>query len=151
MQRFYFDIADGVNLFDLEGRLVDSNRAALRNEAIQSARDMMAEATRDGRDISKRRFEIKDQERLPVMTVEFAEALSAEPNRDETPDTSFLLTAREREVLIWTAQGTTSEDISLLLAVSPRTVEHHIISVMRKLNVVNRQQAVSEALKRGEI
>jgi DNA-binding NarL/FixJ family response regulator len=45
------------------------------------------------------------------------------------------LTPREREVLTFVAQGHTSKEISALLNISSRTVEHHRARLMEKLGI----------------
>jgi len=62
-----------------------------------------------------------------------------------------LLTSREREVLIWSAQGKSSWEISVILGVSERTVNWFIANASRKLDAVNRTQAVVNAIRSGEI
>lgn len=62
-----------------------------------------------------------------------------------------LLTDREREVLLWSAQGKSSWEISVILGVSERTVNWFIANASRKLNAVNRTQAVVNAIRSGEI
>ncbi|TAK48960.1 MAG: LuxR family transcriptional regulator [Xanthobacteraceae bacterium] len=57
------------------------------------------------------------------------------------------LTAREVEVLKWVAAGKTSDVISDILLISSTTVEAHVIHACRKLDVVNRTQAVAEAIR----
>jgi two-component system response regulator DevR len=52
-----------------------------------------------------------------------------------------LLSARERDVLRLLAEGLTDRDIATALAISPRTVESHVSSVLRKLGVRNRAEA----------
>jgi LuxR family transcriptional regulator, quorum-sensing system regulator BjaR1 len=61
------------------------------------------------------------------------------------------LTPREREVLHWTAAGKSSWDISVILGISERTVNWLIARATRKLNAVNRTQAVVNAVRAGEI
>ena len=56
------------------------------------------------------------------------------------------LTAREREVLRWTAAGKTSCEIGIILGISARTVNFHITSILAKLHAVNKTQAVVKAL-----
>lgn len=56
------------------------------------------------------------------------------------------LTAREREVLRWTAAGKTADEVGAILGISERTVTFHITSSLVKLNVVNKTQAVAKAL-----
>lgn len=62
-----------------------------------------------------------------------------------------LLTHREREVLLWSAQGKSSWEIAVILGVSERTVNWFIANASRKLDAVNRTQAVVNAIKSGEI
>jgi DNA-binding NarL/FixJ family response regulator len=58
------------------------------------------------------------------------------------------LTTREREVLQLASEGYTSAEIGVRLFISPRTVEVHRASVMRKLSVRNRAGLIRYALKR---
>jgi LuxR family transcriptional regulator, quorum-sensing system regulator SolR len=59
------------------------------------------------------------------------------------------LTAREREVLRWSAAGKTAEAIGRILGISERTVTFHITSSLTKLDVTNKTQAVAKALLLG--
>jgi len=61
------------------------------------------------------------------------------------------LTAREREVLTWAAQGKSAQDIAEILGISKRTVEEHTHSACRKLNAANRTHAVAVAMHEGLI
>jgi LuxR family transcriptional regulator, quorum-sensing system regulator BjaR1 len=61
------------------------------------------------------------------------------------------LTDREREVLRWTAAGKTAWDTGNILNIATDTVNKHIASAMRKLDVHSRAQAVAESIRRGEI
>lgn len=65
--------------------------------------------------------------------------------------TGPVLTAREREVLRWTAVGKSSWEIGMILAISERTVNAHVTSAMKKLHAVNRTAAVVNALRKREI
>ena len=56
-------------------------------------------------------------------------------------DVGGLLSAREQEVLRLLAEGMTDREIASALAISPRTVESHVSSVLRKLGVRNRAEA----------
>jgi DNA-binding NarL/FixJ family response regulator len=59
------------------------------------------------------------------------------------------LTAREREVLQWTAEGLSGAQVSQRLHISPRTVESHRANLMRKLGLRNQRELVRYALERG--
>jgi DNA-binding NarL/FixJ family response regulator len=59
------------------------------------------------------------------------------------------LTTREREVLHLAAAGNSNPEIADRLGISPRTVETHRASLMRKLGLQNRTDLVRYALKRG--
>ena len=59
------------------------------------------------------------------------------------------LTAREIEVLKWTADGKTSADISFLLAVSENTVNFHVKNAVVKLQTNNKTAATVRAAMLG--
>ena len=53
-----------------------------------------------------------------------------------------VLSAREREVMEHVARGSTNADIAEALVISPVTVRNHVSSILTKLQVTNRTQAV---------
>jgi DNA-binding NarL/FixJ family response regulator len=61
------------------------------------------------------------------------------------------ITARELEVLRLVARGRQNKEIARDLAVTERTVKFHLSSLMRKLGVSNRVEAVSAAIRLGLI
>jgi DNA-binding NarL/FixJ family response regulator len=58
------------------------------------------------------------------------------------------LTPREREVLRLIARGYLYKEVALELEISPKTVEHHVSSVLRKLQLTNRHQLSRWATER---
>lgn len=62
-----------------------------------------------------------------------------------------LLTAREREILQLLVRGLTAPQIASELFLSPATVRTHVQNAMGRLGAHTRIEAVSLALKRGEI
>ncbi len=62
-----------------------------------------------------------------------------------------ILTDREIDCLNWTAAGKTSAEIAGILNLSEHTVNHYLNRAARKLDTVNRTQAVAKALRIGLI
>jgi DNA-binding NarL/FixJ family response regulator len=67
----------------------------------------------------------------------------------ETANFISPLTPRETEILSYMAQGYLNKEIARELNVSEQTVKNHITSILRKLNVNARTQAVIVAIKKG--
>lgn len=61
------------------------------------------------------------------------------------------LSAREIEILDYIAKGNSNKEIARQLKISDQTVKNHITSILRKLAVNDRTQAVVFALRRGWI
>ncbi|MHB1132074.1 MAG: response regulator [Chloroflexota bacterium] len=61
------------------------------------------------------------------------------------------LSAREIEVLEYIARGNSNKEIARALKISDQTVKNHITSILRKLAVNDRTQAVVYALRHGWI
>ncbi|MGP6023778.1 quorum-sensing transcriptional repressor QscR [Pseudomonas aeruginosa] len=65
------------------------------------------------------------------------------------PESNVRLTARETEMLKWTAVGKTYGEIGLILSIDQRTVKFHILNAMRKLNSSNKAEATMKAYAIG--
>jgi DNA-binding CsgD family transcriptional regulator len=61
------------------------------------------------------------------------------------------LTRREQEILELLSEGHSNEEISAILFISVRTVEHHVSAILGKLGTTTRKGAAEEALKLGLI
>lgn len=59
------------------------------------------------------------------------------------------LTLREKECLLWAAEGKTSWEIANIIKTSERTVVFHLQNAARKMGVTNRRHAVAKALVMG--
>ena len=59
------------------------------------------------------------------------------------------LTAREVEILKWTAEGKTAGDIAIILSLKERTVHFHMANAIVKMGACNKTAAVVQAALRG--
>jgi DNA-binding NarL/FixJ family response regulator len=66
-------------------------------------------------------------------------------------DSQESLSDRELEVLRLMAIGSANKEIASQLSITNSTVKTHIANIFQKLNVTDRTEAVTEALKRGII
>lgn len=57
------------------------------------------------------------------------------------------ITPREREVLLWTMEGKTNWEISVILGISQESVKDYMANILRKLDAGNRAHAVAIALQ----
>ena len=65
----------------------------------------------------------------------------------EASSSGGVLTGREREILKWIYLGKSNFEIGAILTISPLTVKNHVRKILRKLDVVNRTQAIGKALE----
>lgn len=61
------------------------------------------------------------------------------------------LSPREKEVLLWGADGKTSEEIAIILGVTKDTVNFHFKTLQKKMGATNRVQAIAYAIVKGYI
>jgi DNA-binding NarL/FixJ family response regulator len=68
------------------------------------------------------------------------DAFAASPDTPEVDAELDLLTARERDVMRLIARGYTYKEVAAELFLSVKTVETHVSSVLRKLQLSNRRE-----------
>ena len=84
----------------------------------------------------------------PSVTGRVLDRLTELSRRAKTPE---ILSEREIDVLTLITRGTSNKEIAESLTISESTVKTHIQSIFQKLEVNDRTEAVTEALKRGII
>jgi DNA-binding NarL/FixJ family response regulator len=85
----------------------------------------------------------------PFLTNSALRSLVREWMADASSGPREPLSPREQEVLKLIAEAHTNRDISELLGLSAKTVEHHRSSILRKLGMRDRVELVRYAIRRG--
>jgi DNA-binding NarL/FixJ family response regulator len=86
----------------------------------------------------------------PYVAARVLEQFRSATVSDLAPSSAFApLTERELEILRKVSDGLTNAEIGYALGISAQTVKNHVTSILRKLAVNDRTQAVVTALKRG--
>jgi len=125
--------------FDLDEYVVDAFRAGASGFLLKTApRDQLVAAVRT----------VHAGEALlaPVSTRKLIEQF-AHPARESAALAA--LTARERDVLVLLSRGLSNPEIAAELVVEPSTVKSHVASVLSKLGLRDRVQAVVFAYESG--
>jgi DNA-binding NarL/FixJ family response regulator len=78
-----------------------------------------------------------------------AGASAPRPSQSARPQAEVSLTAKEREVLAWLADGRSNQEIAAALYVTPATVKTHLAHIYAKLEVNGRHQALARAVALG--
>lgn len=87
---------------------------------------------------------------LHLLSLYFHDEVMRKVLSDETNPTRPL-SPREKECLLWTAQGKTSDEIATIVGISQETVVFHLKNAMRKFNVYSKHHAVVKAIISGTI
>lgn len=86
----------------------------------------------------------------PYVAARVLEQFRSATSNDMAPTSAFApLTDRELEILKKVSDGMTNAEIGFALGISAQTVKNHVTSILRKLAVNDRTQAVVLALRRG--
>ena len=87
----------------------------------------------------------------PCLENEFAEDMLNSYRNPSSSKTFKGLTKREKQVLGLVVDGMTSRQIAAKLSLSPRTVDHHRASLLKKFEMNNSVDLVNFAIKNGYV
>jgi len=95
-------------------------------------------------------FDITREKRKEIEEAKYLDALEQslhnhiQGNQSITPQA---LSAREREILLYLADGMSNPEIARLLGISAHTVKTHVVHILNKLNAKDRTQAAVTATR----
>jgi DNA-binding NarL/FixJ family response regulator len=136
-------LRDAVNRFAALGLRVDTARARLA-----LARVLAAAGAPEANDVAARSFselEALGARREADEAAALMRSLGLKPRSG--PRAAEQLTRREVDVLRLLGEGRTNAEIGSRLFISPKTVEHHVARIYRKLNVRRRSEAAAYAAR----
>ena len=84
---------------------------------------------------------------LNALASQFHVAFTDISQNVRPPHVPIQLSGREKECLMWTAQGKSSWDIGMILKISENTVNFHVKNAMRKLGTTSRTVAVVKSIR----
>ena len=88
---------------------------------------------------------------LMILSHYIHEAVMRVFRTKQTIEDRIELTFREKECLLWAAEGKTSDETADILHISESTVRFHLNNAARKLNVHSRRHAIARAICLGLI
>jgi DNA-binding CsgD family transcriptional regulator len=126
-----------------------SLRRALRHEREQTREflDWLGARSSELTDAPIRLATVQRSAQAPVAPPERPPGAAAGRERDDRVVFEGLLTRRELDVLRLLADGNSNKRIAEALVISDGTVKFHVNSILRKLHVANRAEAVSRYLR----
>ena len=119
-----------------------SLRRTLRHEREQTREFLDWLGARSG-ELTDAPIRLATVQRPPRAPFSPAQPVPAVGGRDDRVVFEGLLTRRELDVLRLLADGKTNRAIAEALVISDRTVKFHVNSILRKLHVANRAEAVA--------
>jgi DNA-binding CsgD family transcriptional regulator len=144
---------DGASIAHLEVALEIFHRLGMPHEQAKARLALARELARRGSDklaVDEARAALEICERLGALR-EADEAAAQLRSLGVSGRTGVRglgeLTTREREVLELLGHGLSNPEIAQRLFISPKTAEHHVSRILRKLNLRSRQEATAYAVR----
>lgn len=129
--------------YDTDERIIQAVRAGARGYLLKGVpREQLFEAIRT--------VHAGGSLLQPLVAKKLMQHVAAETQASHPP-IQDALTNREQEILRELSTGKTNKEIARGLFISERTVKFHVSSILRKLGVSNRTEAVKTAVQRGLI
>lgn len=91
------------------------------------------------------------EEALPAAFLSLSYALSLVAGTASQGAPSSPVSDRERECLRWVSEGKTTDEIAVIVGVTPNTVNTYLGQAIRKLSARNRAMAIAAAIRGGVI
>ncbi len=88
--------------------------------------------------------------KLQALAIQFHLVFTDLEKKDQ-PAESVHLTAREKEILLWAAEGKSDSVIAEIIGVSHATIRFHLNNIFKKLNANERTLATVKAIRQGLI
>ncbi len=145
------DVLDRDILWEFTSELAQAYESASLRRTLRQEREQMRGflewlGARSG-DLTEAPIRLSTVQRPPPLARPSSPSTSAAVLRDDRSVFEGLLTRRELDVLRLLADGHTNKAIAGVLVISDGTVKFHVNSILRKLHVANRAEAVSRYLR----
>jgi DNA-binding CsgD family transcriptional regulator len=145
------DVLDRDVLWEFTSRLAQAYESASLRRALRHEREQLREfldwlGARSG-ELTDAPIRLATMQRPPRRSAAPPVAMLAGGGRDDRVVFEGLLTRRELDVLRLLADGNSNKAIAEALVISDGTVKFHVNSILRKLRVANRAEAVSRYLR----
>jgi DNA-binding CsgD family transcriptional regulator len=145
------DVLDRDVLWEFTSGLAQAYESASLRRTLRSEREQMRQflewlGARSG-ELTDAPIRLAGGPRAPLTPPEPLDRSTPAEGRDDRTVFEGLLTRRELEVLRLLADGTSNRAIADALVISAGTVKFHVNSILRKLHVANRAEAVSRYLR----
>jgi LuxR family transcriptional regulator, regulator of acetate metabolism len=145
------DVLDRDTLWEFTSELAQAYESASLRRALRQEREQMRRfldwlGARSG-GLTEAPIRLSTVQRPPAPARSDSEPVPGSTARDDRTVFEGLLTRRELDVLRLLADGHTNKSIAQELVISDGTVKFHVNSILRKLHVANRAEAVARYLR----